>query len=552
MKKYFLFAAGLMVAMSMTLSSCNDKKKNNPDGDAYVGQQKVDALMTPEQSKDRLMYVANLVTGKFNTADQKAAINLADQLYEKYEDYDMNAFEDYYEQRYESFFAMPRYVKAVLSGAQAPTALDQTFLFNFTKESAIFQANERARAWEYAGKSDDNSLILRFKDAGGTQCEAKMWGEGATHRYEYSWEAWHWETPRIYTSSSNIVDIYGYGEYNGEWRYFYKDNYGWYYEDYYGDKVYVSESDVENIRGYDYNYYYYYYYDKQTGEWYRNDYENEHEVYDGLRTMQVDMPAKIFFTLKQGNTEVIRVEFGQELVKNDHAYISVNARVANLSWTADVKINSTNGSAAYAFKYGDETLLSVAASLPSYELIDKSDNQSYEEWIEQYGDDYDYLLSQIKGVNAVVDIYGWIQLKANIDNFGFLYKDVKKLDDGGYYTRSRKDAEDLVTSINSHVKTGMYYGSDIEQASVVAKLAQDTWYDYGYYDEYQQRWVEEKHEEYFAEGVLYFKEDGTTYAFDEYFNRKPFTDLEYTLEDIANKYIRLSKYLYDEVGTVDL
>jgi hypothetical protein len=98
----------------------------------------------------------------------------------------------------------------------------------------------------------------------------------------------------------------------------------------------------------------------------------------------------------------------------------------------------------------------------------------------------------------------------------------------------------------------MYYGSDIEQASVVAKLAQDTWYDYGYYDEYQQRWVEEKHEEYYAEGVLYFKEDGTTYAFDEYFNRKPFTDLEYTLEDIANKYIRLSKYLYDEVGTVDL
>ena len=89
-----------MAAMSMTLSSCNDKKKNNPDGDAYEGQQKVDALMTPEQSKDRLMYVAKLVTGKFNTADQKAAINLADQLYEKYEDYDMNAFEDYYEQRY--------------------------------------------------------------------------------------------------------------------------------------------------------------------------------------------------------------------------------------------------------------------------------------------------------------------------------------------------------------------------------------------------------------------------------------------------------------------
>lgn len=546
MKKFYLFAAGMMVAMSMTLSSCNDKKKEaSLGGEEYEGQKVEDALLTPEQSKDRLMAVAKMVTGKFNTADQKAAINLADQLYEKYQNYDMNAFEDYYEQRYESFFEMPRYVKAVLAGAKTPASLDQTYLFGFVGESAIFEANERARAWEYRGKSNDNSLIMRCTDMGGTKCEAKMWGEGATHRYEYSWEASHWVTPKIYTSASNIVSMYGSGEYDGDWRSFYKDANGWYYIDWYDNdrKVYVSESDIEYIYGYDANYIDYTY-NKQTQEWFYYDYENRYKVEDGLRTVQVDLPDKIFFTLKQGDTELIRVEFSQELVKHNHAYLTIYARVANLSWTADVKVNSTSASTAYMFKYGEETLLSVAASVPSYKLIDKADSQSYEEWIEQYEDRYDELLKQVGGIDAVVDIYGWVQLKAKIDNFGYLYRDIKKLDNGGYHTTDRADAESLVESINSHVKTGLYYGSDIKQASVVAKLARETENSPYSGDYYQESY------EYYAEGVLYFQEDGTTYAFDEYFNRKPFTDLEYTLEDIANKYIKLSKYLYDEVGTV--
>ena len=71
--------------------------------------------------------------------------------------------------------------------------------------------------------------------------------------------------------------------------------------------------------------------------------------------------------------------------------------------------------------------------------------------------------------------------------------------------------------------------------------------DYDYYTGQQQEYYR-----YFPEGVLYFPEDKTTYGFDQYFDRKPFTDLQYTVEDLANKYIQLSKYLYDEVGTVEL
>ena len=551
MKKYFLFATCMMVALSMSLNSCNDQKKNDPSDESFDGQKTENSLLTPEQSMERLMHVANTVTGKFNTADQKAAINLADGLYGKYQNYDRSAFEDRYEHRYDALFAMPKYAKAVLAGVQTPTAIDQTYLFGFVGESAVFEANERSHAWEYKGTAPDNSLILRCTDLGGTTCEAKMWGEGATHRYQYSWEESHWETPKINVSSNNIYEKYGSGYYNGEWRSFSQDPKGrWFYYDWNnGDQeVYVDESDIESIYGYD-NDNRYCYYDKQTKQWYYNDYENGYEVYDGKRTAMVDFPDKVIFTLKQGGNEVIRVELKQELVEHNHVYISVNARVANLSWIADVKINSTSGSAAYTFKYGDENLISVAANLPSYELIDKNDNQSFEDWIEQYEDRYDYLLKQVKGVDAFVDINGWVQLKAEIDNFGYLYRDINKLEDGGYHTRNREDAEALVAAIDAHMKTGIYYGSDIKQASVIPHLARERQYG-GYWDNTYDKWVDQEYDEYFAEGVLYFPQNGTTYAFDEYFNRKPFTDLEYTIEDIANKYIQLSRYLYDEVGEV--
>ncbi|MBR4431644.1 MAG: hypothetical protein IKS76_00420, partial [Paludibacteraceae bacterium] len=124
----------------------------------------------------------------------------------------------------------------------------------------------------------------------------------------------------------------------------------------------------------------------------------------------------------------------------------------------------------------------------------------------------------------------------------YLYRDALKYK---FESRERSEAESLVESINSHVSTGIYYGSDIKQAQVIAQLGRDRDYEYNYNTGTSQEFYW-----YFPEGVLYFPQDKTTYAFDQYFNRKPFTDLQYTVEDLANAYIQLSKYLYDEVGPV--
>ena len=453
MKKYFLLAAAMMTALTMSLSSCGDKNKADDaqaQQNAGLGNKVENGLLTPDQSKEKLMAVAKAFAGKFNTNDQKAVTQLADNLYGKYESYDLGEFEEHYKDRYDVLFAMPHYVCNVMNGRSTP--LDRSYVFSFAGESAIFEADDATRSWVYKGKASDNSLILRCKDNSGKQVEAKVWGEGAEHHLEYSW---------------------------------------------------TENGTVHTAKG--------------------------------------ELPAKVCFTLTQGNTEHMRVEFTQELVKNNHAFLGTSVRLANLRLNADVKVHSDHASAAFKFVCGDETLLSIAANLPAFRLIDKSDNQSYENWIEEYADHYDEVLKTIGAADAAVDILGYVQLKAKIDNFSYLYRDAKKYE---FESRDRAEVEGLVESINSHVSTGIYYGSDIKQAQVIAQLGRDRSYEY--YDG-----VERESYWYSPEGVLYFPQDKTTYAFDQYFNRKPFTDLQYTVEDLVNKYIKLSQYLYDEVGSIE-
>ena len=447
MKKYLYFATAVLVAMGMTFSSCgkNDNTLTPDESATNSDKPSVTKELTPEESKEKLMSVAEKFIGKFNTDDQKAAIQLADGLYEKYESYSWDEFENHYEHRYDAIFNMPRYVKQVVAGQKSPTAIDESYIFSFEGESAIWEADDATRTWKYKGAASDNSVIFRFTDKNGTQCEAKAWGEGKTDTYHI-------------TEGTDVTAV---------------------------------------------------------------------------------LPAKILFTLKQGTNEIIRVEFGQEMVKNNHAYFTVSAAIVNLKWTTDIKINSTSGSFAFAFYYGSERMFSAAANLPSYQLIDKQDSQTYEEWLEQYGDRYDELLRNIGEADALIDIIGEVQIKVKVNNFSYAYRDYNNWRDR-YSSYTKEGSDKFCDIINSNQTNGIYYNSDIKQAQVHAQTTINyTWQD-----------SEGTHTEYAPEAVLLFP-DGTTYAFEEYFNRKPFTDLQYSVEDLLNKYIRLSQLLYDNVGEVD-
>lgn len=84
------------------------------------------ALLSPDEQKDFLVEVGEQLIGTFNPNDQRKAVELADDLYQKYESYDWGAieeefeevFEDIYSSKFESFFGMPRRVIDAINGKQ--------------------------------------------------------------------------------------------------------------------------------------------------------------------------------------------------------------------------------------------------------------------------------------------------------------------------------------------------------------------------------------------------------------------------------------------------
>ena len=448
MKKHFFLIAALAAVLVAFTGCKDDVNSNGADGPDNGG--KSGKVLSPEETKQEMMNIANGLIGKFHTEDQKAAVELADGMYEKYENYDFEGIGNYFETRYDELFRLPKYVCAVAEGGNPVPAMNHAYTFSFAGESVIWEADEANRTWKNMGPASDNSIIMRAKDKNGTMCEAKFWGEGAEKTYSYTWT--------------------------------------------------------------------------EGGE---------------SHTATGVLPAIVHFTLKQGSTLIMSADLQQDLQKNNHATFNLAASVVNLRWTTDINIRSTNASLGFAFYYGSESLLSALINLPSYKLIDKQDSQSYEDWIEQYEERYEELIRQIGGADAVIDINGKAQIKAVVSNAGQAYNSIMNMQNQGVDPESQQGAEQYCNIINNAQSNGVYIGNATQaEVRVIAMSETDSYYGESYY---------------WPEPVLYFSADGTTYAFEQYFeqNRQPFTDLKNSAENLVNAYIHLSSWLSQEVGDID-
>ena len=427
----------------MGFNGCKDGPSGNGSGDGDgEGGTPTGKVLSPEETKETMKGIADNLIGKFNTEDQKAALELMDDMIYKYENYDFSPIGNYYENRYEDLFAGPRYMCAVLKGASPVPAMNHSYTFSFSDESVIWEADDANRTWVKKGPSPDNSLIMRAKDQSGTMCEAKFWGEGATKTYTQSWE---------------------------------------------------------------------------------EDYETH--------TITAIVPETIRFSFKHGNDVLASAKLKQDINENDHVTLNAEASVCNLRWTMDMDIRLTNGSVGYAFYYGNESLVSALINLPSYKLTAKGSNQSYEEWVEQYAENYDALIRQIGNANAVLDINGRVQGKVNVNNVGQSYSSIMNMMNQ-INPETQEGATQYCNTINQAQSNGLYI-DNAKQAEVRLIVANDGDYYYR------------------PEPVLYFTSDKTSYSFEQYFNRPPFTELQQSLENLVNSYIHLSTWLSSEVRDVE-
>lgn len=453
---------------------------------------------TAEDSKEYLLTVGKEALNTFNAADQKEAVEFAEGVYRRYEEFDWDQIgEDFEEEfingRYEKIFAMPRRIAQIAAGQRMPSADDVSYLFSLSGEGTTFTFDDATKTIKIERNSDAN-VVVNFKDEKGVACHLKIWGEGAETEYTYSYERYEWRC----------------------------DNYN-----------------------YDYGYC-----------------ESGHDEYVGTTTLTAKVPTTLHMTLKQGDKEIIGYTMSLDAKKNDHFYFSYNIRVVNMAVTFDTKVNSTNAAVAFKYTYGNTPLFAASANLPKYELIAKDDTMDWEEWIERYEDRYESLLGQIGAGEAKVDILGKVQAKATVSDFASLYDEYKAwnkkynnydYDDyrrtysytlNGYTYTDYYDAwwetpdntleaqEAYCRIYNKYCNAAIYYGNDIEQA----KLKVQPYEKNGTYTPYMYP-SPISYSYYNTECVFYFPKDDTSYAFEDYFSSSKFKSLVDMTEDLINSYI---------------
>lgn len=161
---------------------------DNPDPDTI-------ALLSPDEQKDFLVEVGEQLIGTFNPNDQRKAVELADDLYQKYESYDWGAieeefeevFEDIYSSKFESFFGMPRRVIDAINGKQNASLEDLEILLTLSDFGYTIEFDDKTRSVKIT-KTGDAAIVAKFSDSNGTKCELKVSGEGKTIKGSYTYE----------------------------------------------------------------------------------------------------------------------------------------------------------------------------------------------------------------------------------------------------------------------------------------------------------------------------------------------------------------------------
>lgn len=416
MKKNHLFWA-LAMCTSVCLSSCDETK--NPDGGLIEEPKDEMELLSPDAQKDLLVEVGEELLNTFNPEDQRAAVELADELYYKYKRYDWDQiyedfeeeFEDIYSREFDSFFSLPRRLAGAITDKQSVSLENMEILLTLSKFGYVIEFDDKTESVKMT-KTDDASITVKFSDADGTKCEAKVWGEGKEIEGSYTYEDGHWD--------------WGYDEYGN-----YYDN-GW--------------------------------------------------VVDGKRTIRVKVPTTIKMHLKHGNEALISFTFNWDSNLEDYVNTSMNLQVINLKFSEETKVSTTTASAVCSFSYGNKPLIAAAANLPKYELISWEGGKDItveegEEWLEEYDDKYASLLGKIGAGEAKVDILGKIQIKGGITDGAALVDAYYNWGDTRYSDRL-KECEALCNFMNKYIYLSIYYNNTTTEQ---AKLLMDTYEDYGWY-----------------------------------------------------------------------
>ena len=424
-----LFILPVLFALLFVLTGCPGPI-NNPDvpvpGIDSIDSTDTEQLLSPDEQKNLLVEVGEELINTFNPADQKKAVDLADNLYHKYLNYDWDAIEeefweeydDIYSSEFESFFGMPKRIINVINGKQNATLEDMEILLTLSKFGRVIEFDDQTKSIKIT-KTSDPSVTAKFSDSKGTKCELKVWGEGKEIEGSYTYEDGHWEYPEVW--------------------------------------------------------------DPYWEEWVK-DWENGEFIADGKRTIRVKVPTTIKMHLKQGSSALISMNFTWDSNLKDYVNTSMNLQVINLGFEEETKVSTTEASAVFSFTYSNKNIITAAVNLPKYKLIEWEGGKDFTEdefwnWLEEYDEKYASLLGKVGKGEAKLDILSKIQLKGGVTDGAALVDAYYNWEDK-YYNNELDECNDLCKLLNKYIYLSVYYNNTTtEQAKLLMDVYED---EYGY------------------------------------------------------------------------
>ncbi len=553
-KTVFLLAAAFSVAAMFSSCEKPDKEEKNKSNEVY----------SAEAQKTKLQDIAIELMSKFNPEDQKQAVALSDYLTGLYEDYDwdFSDVEDHYKGDYGFLYSVNRDVRRAVFGdvasnfatdllAKASKEKSTTEIYKFANINAVWEANETEHKWEYKGVGN-GGLVLKFKGPKGVQCEAKLWGVDGTITYKGTYEAPNGKYYiQINRREVKLPDDIGEEYYEEDKRYEYEGEKYWVYRNYSDgsyyyyivvyDKYYVTEEDYEN------DYYEY----EGRNYWVEREYEDQ--------PFEATLPNQINFYLKEGATEHIHYTMNFDVKKSDHLNFNYSLKITNITIEGGTKVSKNAAGCVFSVKYGNESLIKVVADLKNCGLVDKADNQDWMDWFEMYADMMfeDYTLQTGSAVAQVDILDGKLTLKTSTTNGTKFLKDYEALEDKyededynhwweSYWNQAPYNKE-AAALWNDFLKTDMYYG---DSKAVQAQMKWEATYEDEEVWNYDTK-MDEIHQIWDCEPVIYFPFDQTSYNFGKYFTENRFNTVIKTAEELVKQYVRLSDRWGDNADDIE-
>lgn len=185
-----VWISSLLFMLALVLTGCREEPTPTP-----TPNPKPTDLLSPDEQKTFLAGVGEELIGIFNPNDQKKAVELADDLYNKYESYDwdaiseefMEVYDDIYSSEFESFFSMPKRIINAINGKQKASLENLEILLTLSKFGYTIEFDDNTKSVKIT-KTGDTAIVAKFSDSDGTPCELKVWGEGKEIEGSYTYE----------------------------------------------------------------------------------------------------------------------------------------------------------------------------------------------------------------------------------------------------------------------------------------------------------------------------------------------------------------------------